>query len=159
MLHDREKLISALVRTFPVFKPKTWGHFADLPVNPGQMMVLHHLKHYRDDAGEGIKQSRLSASMNLAPCTLTLLLNALEKEGYISRSHSQADRRVVFVKLTGKGEEIFAHAHEMFTMTVGALVDYLGQEDSAELVRLLGRLREFFESGHGNVPQHTERDI
>ena len=62
------------------------------------MMVLR----YRAK-GEGIKMSELEAHAGLKKSTLSESVDMLVKEGYVERERSKEDRRVVNVKLTGKG--------------------------------------------------------
>jgi DNA-binding MarR family transcriptional regulator len=53
----------------------------------------------------------LARETQLSKPTLTIMLNRLEKKGYITRSPSEIDRRVVLVKRTGKDkplEQVYA---------------------------------------------------
>ena len=45
--------------------------------------------------------------------TLTIAINHLVKKGYVERSRSEEDRRVVLVSLSEKGEKAYFH-HRMF---------------------------------------------
>ncbi len=52
---------------------------------------------------KSLSMKELSENMNLDTSTMTRIVNNLVRDGYIKREHSKEDRRVVLVKLTGKG--------------------------------------------------------
>ncbi|MDP2892167.1 MAG: MarR family transcriptional regulator [Bacillota bacterium] len=141
-MQEKEQLVSALVESFRLFGREHWGTGTELAVKPSQMMVLYYLKKNSGRA-EGLKQSELSRTMRLAPCTVTPLLNSLEKEGYINRRHSSADRRVVYIALTDKGNGFIEQMRAKFLSIIGGFVDHLGLKDAAELVRLLKKLEQY----------------
>ena len=50
--------------------------------------------------------SELSVSLGVTMGNTTGLVDRLIKEGYVAREHDPGDRRIVIVKLTGKGKKI-----------------------------------------------------
>ncbi|MDX9996004.1 MAG: MarR family transcriptional regulator [Rhodocyclaceae bacterium] len=54
----------------------------------------------------GMKVSHLAESLFIHMSTASNLLDKLEKKGYLHRSRSPADSRVVFLHLTPEGEEV-----------------------------------------------------
>lgn len=67
--------------------------------------------------------------------TLTPLLKALEKEGYITRTRSKEDERVLVVELTEEGKKLKEKAASV-PSEVGKCVK-LSAEDAKELYRIL----------------------
>ncbi|MBR3272207.1 MAG: MarR family transcriptional regulator [Clostridia bacterium] len=67
--------------------------------------------------------------------TLTPVLKALEKKGYLTRTRSKEDERVLLVELTEAGEALKAKAAEV-PHKVGACIP-LDPDDAKELYRLL----------------------
>ena len=67
--------------------------------------------------------------------TLTPVLKALEKKGYLTRTRSKEDERVLLVELTEAGEALKAKAAEV-PVKVGACIP-LDPDDAKELYRLL----------------------
>lgn len=51
---------------------------------------------------------RLAAEEQLQPQSLTRLIAALERDGLISRTPSEADRRVILIDLTREGADVLA---------------------------------------------------
>jgi len=57
--------------------------------------------------GDGsLSMNELSESMNLASSTMTRMLDNLVKKGLAFREHDEADRRIVRVGLTAKGQNL-----------------------------------------------------
>lgn len=67
--------------------------------------------------------------------TLTPLLKVLEKDGYITRTRSDKDERVLVVTLTDAGKKLKEKA-EHIPFEVGQCID-LSPDDAKELYRLL----------------------
>lgn len=44
--------------------------------------------------------------LHLSPASLTTAVNVLVRKEYIERHYSQSDKRVIYIKLTGKGEKV-----------------------------------------------------
>lgn len=82
----------------------------------------------------------VSNLLRITPAGATHLLNSLVDLGCVQRSRSPDDRRVVLIALTDKGQEIadaiVANAQEKLS----GLVDYLGEADTATLVRLMSKM-------------------
>jgi len=63
--------------------------------------------------GDGITVGEISARMLTDPGSLTPLLKRLEAEGLITRTRSQADERVVQLRLTDKGRDLRRQAESI----------------------------------------------
>ena len=75
-------------------------------IGPEQARILNILWKV-DVTGVGpIPIGILARETQLSKPTLTIMLNRLEKKGYITRSPSEADRRVVLIKRTGKDKHL-----------------------------------------------------
>lgn len=57
-------------------------------------------------AGGSLSMNELSAAMNLASSTMTRMLDNLVRKGLAYREHDEADRRIVRVGLTAKGQKL-----------------------------------------------------
>jgi len=57
---------------------------------------------------DGMPANRLAAAAELAPPTVTQMLDQLAQCGYVERTRSEQDRRVVVNRLTDKGRERLA---------------------------------------------------
>ena len=59
--------------------------------------------------GEGGNMSSIARKLNVTVGTLTTAMNSLVNKKYVTRQRSEKDRRVVFVKLTERGERAYHH--------------------------------------------------
>jgi len=77
--------------------------------------------------------------------TVTTSLNKLEKKGYIERTRSNTDRRVVYLTLTKKGR-LLDRLHAKFHKNmVGHVVKDMDEEKTEALLKGLGNLHQFLE--------------
>lgn len=87
--------------------------------------------------------------------TLTISVNSLVKKGFVERTRSEEDRRVVLVSLTEKGREAFSSHQQFHENMVSAITAELSEEEQEILQRALGRLNRFFREQQEN--QQTSR--
>ena len=108
-----------------------------------EMTLLFYLE--ENDSGEGLKASRVSKILNVAPPTATPLLNSLERMGYIERERDKRDRRVLYVKSTQKGKAFVEKMKEDFKKTMYELIKYLGEEDTETFIKLSKKIQNFID--------------
>ena len=77
--------------------------------------------------------------------TLTVNMNSLEKKGYIVRTRSTEDKRVVLVTLTEKGRKAFFHHRDFHKAMIHAAVKDLDPDEMKALINCLNKLSVFFE--------------
>jgi MarR family 2-MHQ and catechol resistance regulon transcriptional repressor len=94
----------------------------------GVLEALHHLG--------PLCQSELAEKLLKSGGNLTLVVDNLEKAGYVLRERDAADRRFVVVKLTDKGQAFIA---ALFPKVVAKVTREMGALSSTEL-NDLGRL-------------------
>ncbi|TWS95339.1 MarR family winged helix-turn-helix transcriptional regulator [Streptococcus sp. sy018] len=77
--------------------------------------------------------------------TVTTSLNKLEKKGYVQRTRSDVDRRVVYLSLTKKGR-LLNRLHAKFHKSmVTHIIEDLDPTEIDVLTRGLGNLHQFLE--------------
>lgn len=96
--------------------------------------------------GEEVKPSELARTLGVSLSAVSHHLNALEKYGYIERVQDLNDKRISRIKLSEKGREYDTKLKKEFFEMVLKLVQFLGEEDSKELIRLMGRVSEFMKT-------------
>lgn len=100
--------------------------------HPAQMGCLMTIAKHEDTT-----QRELAEQLQIAPATLTTMLQRMEKAGIIERYADAADQRISRVRLTELGREK-AHEHaRIHAEYIHAGVGTLSQTDRKELVRLL----------------------
>lgn len=114
----------------------------------GQGRVLAILKMQPE-----ISQKDLSYLLDMRPQSLGELLTKLEKNGYITRTPSETDRRVMNIKLTKEGTEATEEIEKKFSFD--ELFDCLSEEEQKNLSSNLNRIIETLEAQIGD--EQTER--
>jgi DNA-binding MarR family transcriptional regulator len=108
----------------------------------GQGRVLKLLKMQPE-----ISQKDLSELLDMRPQSLGELLSKLERNGYITRTASESDKRVMTVRLTEKGAE--AGNPDERQPDDGDLFDCLSEEEQDNLSEYLDRIINEFEKRFG----------
>jgi len=98
------------------------------------MMVLWEEK--------GLTAKELGKKLFLDSGTLTPVLKSLEGKGYVVRSRSKADERVLEVRITDKGEQLREQAAAIPQAVAGCVK--LDTEEALELYQLLYKVLEAF---------------
>ncbi len=88
--------------------------------------------------------SAIARRLSVTVGTLTVNMNSLEKKGYISRTRSTQDKRVVLATLTEKGQRAFDHHRDFHMTMVDAAVAGLSDEERRVLLSCLKKLDRFF---------------
>ena len=70
----------------------------------------------------------------------TMVLNTLEKKGYITRAIDPADRRRVLVSLTSVGAEYVRSIRQQLRQRMQRLLAELGEADAEEYLRITERI-------------------
>jgi Transcriptional regulators len=141
---DKEALIQAFHK---LRRPQTWRPMMT-QISRGEFFMLHIISHRSREASPekpGAKITDLSIAAEMSKPAVSQMLNSLEDKGMIERIMTKNDRRVVYVCLTEKGKQQLALAAREMEDLMEEVVRELGPEDTAELVRLLGKLHAVME--------------
>jgi DNA-binding MarR family transcriptional regulator len=94
----------------------------------------------------------LAAAAELAPATVTGMLDHLAEAGLVVRTRSERDRRLVVSRLTDAGRaRVAARRARLEPLWNAALVDF-DARDLAAATAVLDRLRTFFETLDDKAP-------
>ncbi len=75
------------------------------------------------------KMSELAETFSIAKSNVTVLIDGMEKKGYLKRVRSEKDRRVVKVKLTEKGKKVFDLTVNNFVKVIEEVMKEIPKED------------------------------
>lgn len=89
------------------------------------------------EAGEPLPLSQLADRCSCVRSNMTQLVDRLEAERLVERAADPADRRSVRAVLTAAGRERHAEAAGALEQTGRAMFAHLGDEDRAELTRIV----------------------
>ena len=105
----------------------------------GELLVIAYLTEFEDGVTPGI----LAQFGDVSTARIATVLNSLEKKGYITRSVDPEDRRKVLVHITEEGRAYGQKHKEKRLQHLITTLEYLGEEDALQHIRIMKRLTEF----------------
>ena len=111
--------------------------FGELPRS--ELMMLKKIKMNSTET-DGVTISALSEMMMISKSAVSQTINTLEDKGYVQRSTTRNDRRLVYVQLTENGKQCLTKELQSFLQGLDAVFAEMGDADTRELLRLLTKL-------------------
>ena len=93
--------------------------------------------------GDGRNMSAIAKLLNITVGSLTTSMNSLVNKKYAVRRRSEEDRRIVYIRLSKKGEQAFLHHQQFHKEMTDAVVEEMPEEEITVLLQALGRLERF----------------
>ena len=110
----------------------------------GETFVLQYIIH----SGGPVLPSEISHFMNISTARTAAALNSLERKGLVTRRIDPADRRRILVELTGQGKAFASEKQAHMLLHATKMLEQLGETDSVELLRILGRVTDIMAKLH-----------
>ncbi len=104
--------------------------------------VLRILRGVQSDGALGLPSLEVASRMVTRVPDITRLVDRLIKRGWVERTRTDADRRVVLVSITGKGLEVLKELDGPLVNCVVRQMSKLTQAELIELNRLLEKARD-----------------
>ena len=103
--------------------------------------------HIIDAIGDGNPKnmSSIAKIVGVTVGTLTIAMNNLVKKGYVIRTRSEADRRVVLISLAEKGKKAFKRHQEFHLEMIKAMRDGLSDEQCLVLMQAMKNLKDYLQ--------------
>jgi DNA-binding MarR family transcriptional regulator len=117
-----------------VFEALAEAGFGD--VTPAQARVFQRI------GPDGTRLSELAEQAQVTKQTAGVLVDALERAGYVRRTPDSADARARLVRITELGEAAVAAGAAVVARVEAEWAEHLGRSRWAELRATLARLRE-----------------
>jgi DNA-binding MarR family transcriptional regulator len=140
---NKEDLAQQVMLSFANMRKRHTNYHSKAHTKRSEMAILSMLK--LRHAKNGLKITEIGRLLHLPPSAITPVVDGLEKKGMVTRQNSPEDRRIVLVSLTKKGREFFDNKQKFFFEKSLRLVEYLGEEDSKEFIRLFNKAFEFMD--------------
>ncbi len=107
----------------------------------------------RATKGDGIPHKDIVEAMGVTRATVSGLMAALEREGFVKSTVDRDDRRKLIARLTPRGEAVIKKAFDVNIARFHKLFASLSSADLARLTALLDRVRESFVRPQGEAPR------
>ena len=89
----------------------------------------------RQDAAQPLTATDLCQRTKLLKSQMNKLLTTLENKGYITRTRSSEDKRVIFIALTESGEAAYLAEHAHVEAIVSQLIAQIGEDKAQALTQ------------------------
>lgn len=107
----------------------------------GEAGVLNYLTFQED----GVSAGQLKEKINVGSGRMADILKSLESKSLIRRNTNTEDYRKVIVSITEEGKRTAEERRKTVQKGYEGLIEYLGTEETQELIRLLKRVDEYDE--------------
>jgi DNA-binding MarR family transcriptional regulator len=111
--------------------------FSEYGLTTEQYAVLAAIKYL----GDSVKISDLAQSLERSPNSISMIIDRMVKVGLVRRIRDKADRRVVYVFITSKGENALKPAIPAGVEFIQKILSPLSYEDKRTLASLLETVR------------------
>lgn len=142
---ENQQLANELIELFMGIKKK---HFHNIIKVKGHthneklvLFLLHDM--LENSKSKEVSLARLREKIKLAPSTVTPILNSLESKRLIERVIDKEDRRNIYIKLSKEGKKFTKEAHKELEDMVHDYIEYMGQKDINEFIRLTKKTEKF----------------
>ena len=92
--------------------------------------------------GEAKNMSSIAKLIGVTVGTLTIAMNNLVKKGYVVRTRSEEDRRVVLISLAEKGKKAYVRHQEFHLEMIKAMREGLSDEQCLVLLQAIRNLKD-----------------
>ena len=120
-----------------------------LPLPPGitrgeiNALMMLSMMEARDEIA---RPGMLAACSHATPGAVSQTLKSLEEKGLIVRRRGEGDSRSVTISLTDAGHEFEKEGRRLHDERFMHMLEFLGEDDAREFVRIVNRMLEFEES-------------
>lgn len=135
----REIIFLALMDTQKSHWNRSRKGFQELDLSDGQPKVLYILR-----ALDGCVQKDLAKACDIKPSSMTVMLDGLEKKGYVKREETKISggKRAYKVCLTEEGREMADKVFWLMETIEEETFEGITEEERLQLFSLLRRVRE-----------------
>jgi DNA-binding MarR family transcriptional regulator len=106
--------------------------------NAWLLVAIHSI-----NSGQAVMISQISTKLEISNAATTQMVDTLELQGFVERSYDEHDRRITLVKLTDNGKSALKFAFTQTSLFLDGLFEFLGEEDTQNLMRLIDKMLEY----------------
>lgn len=98
--------------------------------------------------------SAVARDLDITIGTLTIAINNLLRKGYVNRSRSDEDRRIVLISLTEKGQEAYRHHSQFHDEMIKTTISKLSDGEMKVLISALENINGYFKEKYNLKRKH-----
>lgn len=123
-LNTAVNVVHIMKKVMGKIRQRMGNHFKEMNLTGPQGILMGTLAHH----GE-MKISDLSEKLGLSNSTVSGILDRLENQGFVERTRSKEDRRVVYIKVTDKFREHSLKHFEEINKLIEQMMDKATPEE------------------------------
>ncbi|MBR2471370.1 MAG: MarR family transcriptional regulator [Clostridia bacterium] len=134
-----EKLLGAWVTLSGIIKNSriTKG----LQYNEAIVMNVIYNRYTEDGEGR-VSIKEITAKTRMIKSLVNRTVNSLIKKGFLIRSESEGDKRVVYVKCVQEKVDTFLKVHGGSIKIANSIIEILGDEDTQAFIRIVDKIEK-----------------
>ncbi|MFA6860131.1 MAG: winged helix DNA-binding protein [Clostridia bacterium] len=113
----------------------------------GEIGIMIYLYTYQNTE---VFSGTLCKNLDVSSARISRALNRLEQKKLIMRNDAKSDMRLVKVELTAKGKKFVEEEKENALKKIQSIVEFLGEEDTMQLIKIKNRIDEFLKNESKN---------
>lgn len=116
-------------------------------LTPGEYFMLSVLRDHRarNPQCKGMYVSELAELLDVSSPAVSRMLGGMEQKEYVERVVDREDRRTTYIVLRPDGERTLGQMEDRAMTLVDRIVNRLGEEDAATLIKLWSRLADIMD--------------
>lgn len=130
-----EEIVYSTALIYNVLNSEISSYLKSFNLTPGKFNALMTVKHQGGE--EGMSQVDVSKKLIVSASNMTKLFDKLEKEGLVTRTGLEGDKRVNMTKITAKGAKLLDEVWPGYLNIIKGLIAKLKVEDQKDLSVLL----------------------
>lgn len=130
-----EKIVERIFQFYRLIKSEVDCSYSQEKLSLIQLHIIFFVKNKKE-----VSHKQLAEMLNVSLPTTTDLTDRLVKKGFLIRVHSSKDRRIVFLRLTKKGEEAIKKLKEINDQKLKERFERLTNSEKKTLLELLEKL-------------------
>lgn len=130
---------------------------ANVGISIGEFLVLRTLA-----ASGPCPMVDLAKEQFISPPALTSIVDNLEKQGLVERERSKEDRRIINIRITNKGEKLFARAELLYKKFFEKVMRSLTKQEIGIVLTVFDKLSksaQMYPMENNNIPVARRRNI
>ena len=136
---ETEQLTRLLIEFYEKFSSWEHGVVKESGLSLPQMHTLEIL-----EADGDLRMTELAGKMGITTGSLTVLVDRLERGGFVVRKPHETDRRSIRVSLTAEGRRLFAEHHKLHDQLTQEILCALQPEEAGQFAAMLSRITTCF---------------
>ena len=136
---ENEQLTRLLIEFYEKFSSWEHGVVKESGLSLPQMHTLEIL-----GADGDLRMTELAAKMGITTGSLTVLVDRLERGGFVARKPHETDRRSIRVGLAPEGERLFAEHHKLHEQLTQEILCALSPEEAGPFAAMLAKITACF---------------